>query len=306
MEAGDFHPMNWLNLPVAIIHSPQYVGSDPVHRATWLNLSAYCASQENGGTIEDCRDWKCRRWQQTCGVTKAEVEDTCELWGFEGRSLVIWGYDSDKEIEVAAKRKGGKTGGLKRAENERSRQAELAASSSASSSASTEEKRREEKRIEEKKESSLRSLGACACDTPPIYADSMPTEAAADMLAMEGLIQSMRPGWKVALSDAEQQAMMSNARCISSIDSAGWNVMRDYLAARLPEGMPGYQPRSRLKFIEALPDVHNYAGEWRRKQGEARGRRTIAAVTAPRSIPRNELAEVFGSQNSRDHPPQVG
>ena len=155
MEAGDFHPMNWLNLPVAIIHSPQYVGSDPVHRATWLNLSAYCASQENGGTIEDCRDWKCRRWQQTCGVTKAEVEDTCELWGFEGRSLVIWGYDSDKEIEVAAKRKGGKTGGLKRAENERSRQAELAASSSASSSASTEEKRRESKRREERQPAAL-------------------------------------------------------------------------------------------------------------------------------------------------------
>ncbi len=125
-----FKPMNWLNLPIATIRRPEYVGSDPVHRATWLNLMVWCAEQENGGIIAGCADWKCRRWQQTCGVTLAEVQDACDLWHIDAHGLTLWGYPSEKEKEVASKRSGGSKGGSARAENARleaERQAELEA-----------------------------------------------------------------------------------------------------------------------------------------------------------------------------------
>jgi hypothetical protein len=150
--------MNWLNIEVSTIRKPEYVGADPIHRATWLNLMAYCAEQENGGIVAGCLEWKCRRWQQTCGVTKAEVEDACELWRFEGGNLAVWNYPLEKEIEVAAKRDGGRKGGLAKAENEAAKLAakELesippsSASGNATGSASTERKGKERKGRESK------------------------------------------------------------------------------------------------------------------------------------------------------------
>jgi len=140
--------MNWLNIEVGTIRRPEYVGADPIHRATWLNLMCYCAEQENGGLIVNCAEWKCRRWQQTCGVTKAEVSDGCDLWEIVNDDLSVWGYPTEKEMEVSRKRQGGRTGGLKRAENSKLKgaaQAEL----EALLEAELQRKRREEKRKEE-------------------------------------------------------------------------------------------------------------------------------------------------------------
>jgi hypothetical protein len=113
--------MNWLNIPIAVIRAPEYAGSDPVPRATWLNLMAYCAEQENGGRIVDARRWKDRQWQQTCGVTLAEVDEECELWRWNGDDILVWGYPEDKEAEVrqrrdAAKVNGGRGGRVKKPE----------------------------------------------------------------------------------------------------------------------------------------------------------------------------------------------
>lgn len=43
--------MNWLNLRTEILHSPEFIGCHPTRRATWLSLSLWCASQENGGIV---------------------------------------------------------------------------------------------------------------------------------------------------------------------------------------------------------------------------------------------------------------
>ena len=43
--------MNWLNLRTETLHAPNYIGSDPTRRATWLSLMLWCAQQENGGII---------------------------------------------------------------------------------------------------------------------------------------------------------------------------------------------------------------------------------------------------------------
>lgn len=120
-HAGEFPPkgriggflthMKWINIETHSLRMPEYVGSDPIQRATWFNLLAYCCEQENGGTIKNCRDWGDRRWMQTCGITKAEAELKAELWEWLDDSLTVWNYPSNKEAEVRAKREAGAKGG---------------------------------------------------------------------------------------------------------------------------------------------------------------------------------------------------
>jgi hypothetical protein len=103
--------MIYLNVLTSVIQAPEYVGSEPTDRATWWNLSLYCAAQENGGTIAGCGDWKDRRWQQTCAVTLFEVKQECALWKWDGDTLTVWGYPVDKEQLVKMKREAGRAGG---------------------------------------------------------------------------------------------------------------------------------------------------------------------------------------------------
>lgn len=107
--------MDWLNLHIPLLRSPQFIGSDPVDRSTWIMLLTYCAQQENGGRIEDCAGWKDRKWQQLAAVTFAEVRRETELWKWDGTALVVEHYPVNKEAEVKAKREiartNGRTGG---------------------------------------------------------------------------------------------------------------------------------------------------------------------------------------------------
>jgi hypothetical protein len=106
--------MIWLNLKTTTLRSPEYAGSEPIQRATWLNLLAYCCEQENGGKIEGCGEWKDRQWQQTLGVTLAEVREDSALWHWEGDALCVAFYPTFKEDEVQARREAGKRGGSAR------------------------------------------------------------------------------------------------------------------------------------------------------------------------------------------------
>lgn len=132
--------MNWLNLQISIVRSPEYVGCEPVQRATWFNVLAYSAERENGGRIEGAKTWKDRQWQQTCGVTLAEVEAAAPLLTWEGNDLIVWSYPTEKQAEIQAKRKAGQESGRKRGAHQQAPQApdDSSANSSASGSASTE------------------------------------------------------------------------------------------------------------------------------------------------------------------------
>jgi len=44
--------MNWINIHTDTLRSEDYLGADPIERATWLNLMGWCCSQENGGMIK--------------------------------------------------------------------------------------------------------------------------------------------------------------------------------------------------------------------------------------------------------------
>ena len=108
--------MIYLNLKTSTLRAPEYIGSEPTQRGTWLNLMCYCCEQENGGVIDGCAGWKDRQWQQTAGVTLAEVREDCDLWKWDGEALVVTFYPSDKEAEVRAKREAGKRGGSAKTE----------------------------------------------------------------------------------------------------------------------------------------------------------------------------------------------
>jgi hypothetical protein len=103
--------MKWLNIEIEILRGSEYLGAEPLERATWLSLMGWCAAQENGGTIPDCIGWGSRKWQQLCGVTKEEVEIGSELYSFEDGSLYVHFYPITQQAAVKAKREAGKKGG---------------------------------------------------------------------------------------------------------------------------------------------------------------------------------------------------
>lgn len=106
--------MNYLNLHTDILRSIEYLGSEPIERATWLNLIGWCCSQENGGIIVGAADWTDRKWQQLCGVTKEEATLVSELYRIDNQGcLRVKFYPSDKEAEVKAKRATARANGAK-------------------------------------------------------------------------------------------------------------------------------------------------------------------------------------------------
>lgn len=103
--------MDWLNIHRSTLAAEQFLGCDPVQRATWLCLIAYCADQENGGRIEGAESWADRKWQQVVRVTRDEVRESCPLWTWDGGCVVVWAYPIEKEEEVRRNRENGKGGG---------------------------------------------------------------------------------------------------------------------------------------------------------------------------------------------------
>lgn len=151
--------MEWLNVHVPILRAPEYIGSEPVARATWFNVSLYCVEQENGGRIVGGAKWKDRQWQQTCGVTLLEVESASLLLTIDGDDILVWRYPIEKEQEVRAKREAGAKGGRTKAENRQKQDSSCAtsttpscASSKPPSCASTERNGKEEEGKENGKE----------------------------------------------------------------------------------------------------------------------------------------------------------
>lgn len=112
--------MNWLNLKTTQLREPPFIGSEPVARATWLCVMAYCVELENGGRIQGARLWKDRQWQQTCGVMLSEVLSAALLLTWEGDDLIVWSYPYEKQVEVLSRREtaqqNGKRGGRPKGE----------------------------------------------------------------------------------------------------------------------------------------------------------------------------------------------
>ena len=106
--------MNWINIKTSDLRAPQFIGSDPTSRGTWVAVLGYCYEQENGGLIAGCKTWKDRQWQQVCGVTREEIDGAQSLMGWQDDDLRVWGYPSDLEDEIKRKREAGRKGGQAR------------------------------------------------------------------------------------------------------------------------------------------------------------------------------------------------
>ncbi|MCC6414605.1 MAG: hypothetical protein IT582_01675 [Opitutaceae bacterium] len=78
-----------LKFPIRALRAPEYIGSDPIERATWLNLIAYCCEQENGGVIAGAALWKDRQWLFACGSTRRQIQRAGNLLRWDGNNLVV-------------------------------------------------------------------------------------------------------------------------------------------------------------------------------------------------------------------------
>jgi len=110
--------MIWLNIEISQLHDEVLSGASPEELGIWLRLMAYCASQENGGTIMNCIGWTDRQWWVAAGISREELEGLkSRLWTWSGSQVgVLWvyGYPKDQEALMKAKREGGKKGARKR------------------------------------------------------------------------------------------------------------------------------------------------------------------------------------------------
>ena len=97
-----------------MLHAPEFIGSDPVSRSTWLSVLLWCVSQENGGRICGGLNWKDRQWQQTCGVTLEEITNSKFLLRIEGDDLLVWNYPHKQQEALNRQRSAGKLGSQRR------------------------------------------------------------------------------------------------------------------------------------------------------------------------------------------------
>jgi len=101
--------MQYFNLHVSMLRMPEFIGESPANRGVWISLMGYCCDLENSGRIAGSRRWKSRMWEQSCGVTLAELEEDAMLWEWDGEDLLVWGFPENKQAQVQAGRnaKGG-------------------------------------------------------------------------------------------------------------------------------------------------------------------------------------------------------
>lgn len=258
--------MNWLNIQTDTLRSEEYLGAEPVERATWLSLLGWCVTQENGGTIKDAAQWKDRKWQQVCGITKQEAELASELYYFDGEDLIVFAYPNDKEAEVQAKRKAGKKGGRPRKplKNKGEKPYGLANENHevqlSKREAETEGKGREGKGKGIGKEGEATRERVEPPGTNP-------------MLELQTKINTIRPEWgkPEAWSYSEQQHLHNGcARQMAELDDQDWQELNRFFRAHLDNAKAYWRPNSRSKFVESFADVWASCQRWQGKQGRTR------------------------------------
>lgn len=131
--------MNWLNVSCEDLRKRVFTASDNATVGVWLRLATYCASQENGGLIKNCRGWTDRQWLIAAGVESKDVQAPSDLWRWtDADNLIIEHYPAAQEAVVKIKRAAAVATAEKRRQKKEA--ATRSANSSANRSARTEEK----------------------------------------------------------------------------------------------------------------------------------------------------------------------
>jgi hypothetical protein len=234
------------------------------------------------------------------------VDDQCDLWSFDGENLTIWGYPAEKEEEIQRNRESGHRGGKARSEakieaakanGSKGGRPKTQAETQAEPKRNPSENPTERKGKEEERNGTLPPTpqSEASESAEDFYEDNMPTANAQSMLDLEKRVRSLRSGWELPLAYTEQKLLAEASRCLSELTAAQWQTMKDYLYAKIPQGVPAWQPRSRTKFLENPSDVWTHASAWRKKQEASRPPpNTIPMPVSSRpTISREELAEFF-------------
>jgi hypothetical protein len=90
------------------------------------------------------------------------------------------------------------------------------------------------------------------------------TRKEVDTLA--GKVRALRPSWKLPFTHAEDRLLFESMATLDALEAGDWQTLRDYLHAKIPQGVPKWQPDSRSKFLETCADVWSHAERWKRSQ----------------------------------------
>lgn len=288
--------MEYINIPLYVIRSNEYIGADPTQRATWLSLIAWSCDQENMGRIAGARSWGDRRWMQSCGVMASEVTESCGLFRWDGDDLVISFYPADAQREIERKREiaraNGRKGGRKPTPEPipetnvgflRRNQRWIANEASLES----EKKGKEKKGNREGEITTVDSTpGEEAPAAPVLPAQSFPNRERlndvqgmrcadnhADLGASPGAARFMaacleiNPSWSRTMPTAIEQAASLEAyrSAQGRVTPRDMEMLRDYYASGLTEDCKKkafWRPDSRKKFWECFGDVLTHADRW--------------------------------------------
>lgn len=119
--------------------------------------------------------------------------------------------------------------------------------------------------------------------------ERIPTGNQPAFLALETKVQGLKSEWRLPFTYAEQTALLGCGRCLEALTPDDWQTIREYLHARIPEGVPAWQPRQRLKFLETCADVASHAINWKRKQSDRKPAPAVK-VRPPEQTPEDKAA----------------
>ena len=285
--------MEYMNIPTALFSSPEFIGAEPIQRATWIALLAWCCTQENGGIIEGCRSWGMRRWMQTCGVMDKEVMNGGELYHFDGDNLVVFGYPGGVQELLERKRviarENGKLGGRPKkthvetdmeTEEKPTLVSELTdvgteiGTNVGANIQNRKKERKEERNIGGETTTVDSTPGEDVPPPPPVFSSpSRPRIAdnhpAADPRAWQFIVACLQvnPVWSKTMPTAQEQGIALEAweSCKGSVTPKDIRLLQAYYASDLDsdrKGKPFWRPDSRSRFWEKFNDVLTHATRW--------------------------------------------
>ncbi|GEM_PF-5804800 len=115
--------MRFAALTVEFSQTPAYTSAPDDVVGIHARLLIYACRLEAGGKILDCRRWDDAAWMRGPGVTKSKIARVvaAKLAAWNGRDLLVGGYDLPSEHAVKTKRENGKNHVAKGAKNGESR-----------------------------------------------------------------------------------------------------------------------------------------------------------------------------------------
>ena len=281
--------MKWLNIEIETLRGPEFLGAEPIERATWLSLLSWCAAQENGGVISGCSEWGSRKWQQICGVTKEETLTISELFYFDGVDLIVLFFPESQQKTLNSKRESGRTGGLAKtqaktqaakkngAKGGRPRNASpIEKSSIAEENPSGTEKNnavnpsetqaKTERNSNSNSNSKGREGGALKKTSPPPKKQNLPTGRNPAIDTALSWINSLRPSWAKTphLTATEMHDLANSAESIAGLDPDTKQAVVRFASS--PQVRKEWIFQTRQRFIANYTEAAQKAIEWSSQQ----------------------------------------